>query len=151
VRADALAIRGQADAGKEAAAGQARAVGRAVVLLERPHRGVGIAGKDTVVGPFPEQLGRVLVRIASVRVAWQVELDDVVGRAGGELGPLRVVDHVIRRSDHVGQSDLGEVVTQRLNWTDLGHERGTLISHEKAHIRHVRHRTRHIRSIRIDP
>jgi hypothetical protein len=36
---------------------------------------------------------------------------------------------------------------QRLNWTDVGHGRGTLISHGPTHIRHIPCATRDIRSI----
>src|SRR5262249_37358809 len=89
--------------------------------------------------------------IATLRVSGQVELDDVVRRASGELRTLRVVDHVIGRGDDVGErSDPGEVVVDPLNWTDLRHERGTLASHGQAHIRHVSRPARLVRSVRMD-
>ena len=71
----------------------------------------------------------MLVRVAPAWIARQVELDDVVRRAGGELRPLRVVDHVIRRRDDVGQRpDPAEVVVNRLKGNHLCHGGDTLDS-----------------------
>ena len=51
VRPDPLAVRGQLHAREQAAAGEARAVGRGVVLLERPDLRLRVAGQDSLVGP----------------------------------------------------------------------------------------------------
>src|SRR4051812_9154696 len=69
----------------------------------------------------------MLVGVIAPGVPRQVELDHVVLRAGDEFVALRVIDHVIGRSDDVAErSDLVEVVVQRLKGKHLRHGRGTL-------------------------
>ena len=115
MRTNALAVGGELDPGEEAAAGEAGAVGRRVVLLERPDRRLGVPRQHSLVGPLAQQLRRVPIGIAAVRIAGQVELDHVVRRAAGKFGPLRLVDHVVGRSDDVGQRpDRAEVVVNGL-------------------------------------
>ena len=76
-----------------------------------------------------KQFRGVLVGIAAGRVSRQVELDDVVRRVGGELGPLLIVDHVIRRSDDVREfPDPAEVVVDGLKRMHLCHGSDTLDS-----------------------
>ena len=71
----------------------------------------------------------MLVGVAPAGVARQVELDDVVRRARGELSSLGLVDHVIGRSDDVGQLlDPAEVVVHRLKGEYLCHGGDTLDS-----------------------
>ena len=94
----------------------------------------------------------MLIRVAAVGIAREVELDDVVGIAPGELGALLVVDHVIRRRDHLRErTHLAEVVMERSKWTDLGHGRGTLASHDLTHIRHLLRATRVRTAVRLGP
>src|SRR5215207_4364694 len=125
---DPLAIGSELDPGQEPAASESRAVRSAVVLLERPDGRLGVPGQDALVGPLAQKLGGVLVGVAAVRIARQVELDDVVGRADGELGTLDLVDHVVGGSDDVGGRDLAEVVVHRLKGKDLCHGDDTLDS-----------------------
>ena len=101
MRPDPFAVGRKAHPGEEAAAGEPRAVWGGVVLLQGPDRGIGIVGERALIGPFRQQLRGVLIRVAAVGIAREVELDDVVGIAPGELGALLVVDHVIRRRDHL--------------------------------------------------
>ena len=78
-------------------------------------------------------MGGALVGIAAAGIAGKIELDDVVLGAGDELGPLVIVDHVVGRGDHVGERrDLGEVIVNGVNWSDLCHGRVTLTSREAA-------------------
>ena len=126
---DPLAVLGEPDSGEETAASQAGSVGSGVVLLERPDLRVVVADEGAVGCPLLQQLRGVHVGVATAGVLRQVELDDVVRRAAGELGPLGIVDHVVGRGNDVRErSDLAEVVVERVNWTDLCHERDTLDS-----------------------
>ena len=66
----------------------------------------------------------MLVAVAAVRVLGQVDPDDVVGRAGGELGALLRVDDVIRRRGEVLQGARhARVVVQGAERLDAGHRR----------------------------
>ena len=129
VRPDALAVGRELHAGEEAPAGEARAVGRRVVLLERPDLGLRVAGQDALVRPLREQCRGVLVGVAAAGIAGQVELDDVVRGASDELSALLVVDHVIGRGDDVAEgADPAEVVMECLKWKYLRHGRDSLDS-----------------------
>ncbi len=110
------------DSAEEAAPDGASAVGGVVLLSQGPERRLAVGAEDALQPPLLERLGGVLVRIAAPGRARQVDLDHVEWRTGEQLRPLRRVDHVVRRSDHVGQCrDRGEVVVQRVERADLGH------------------------------
>ena len=91
-----------------------------VVLLERPQRRRVVADEHAVALPLVEHLGRVGVRVAvGLR---QVDLDDVVRRAGEQVGALGGVDDVVRRRDDVLQAaDAVEVVVEGAEGLDFGH------------------------------
>src|SRR4029450_3374466 len=68
-----------------------------------------------------EELGRARIRIVSLG---QVDVDDVVRRAGGEPGPLPGADDVVGRCDQVAQRPRrAQVVVERAQGLDLGHRR----------------------------
>ncbi len=80
VRADeAGAVGGDANSAEQAAAGAPRAVGRVVLLCQRPERRLAIRGEDSLELPLLERLGGMFVGVAAVRRLRQVELDDVEG------------------------------------------------------------------------
>ena len=88
-----------------------------------------VGSESRVRTPSPEQVGGVLVGIAAAGVARQVELDDVVGRARGELASLLLVDHVIGRRHNVGQRlHPAQVVVNCMKRKDLCHGGDTLDS-----------------------
>ena len=110
------------DPAQQSAADRAGPVGGVVLLGQRPERRLAVGAEDALQPPRLERLRGVLVRIAAARRLRQVDLDHVERRAGEQLGPPRRVDHVVGRSDHVGEvRDGGEVVVQRVERADLGH------------------------------
>ena len=104
VRADrAGAVVLHAHACEEAVARQAPAVGAGVLLDERPDRLVAVLDHRTLVLPCVEQLGGVGVAVAAVGVLGQVDVDDVVRRARGQLCALLGVDDVVGRGGELLQ------------------------------------------------
>ena len=119
---DPLTVGRQLDAGQESAASESCTVGGRVVLLERPDLRVVVADEGAILDPLRQELCGVLVWVAAARLARQVELDRVVGRARCELGALGVVDDVVRRGDDLGEgADLAEVVVDCLKGKHLCH------------------------------
>jgi hypothetical protein len=114
-----------ADAREDAVPRAAAAVRAGVVLLERPQRGLGVGDDDAVLAPGGQDRGGVRVRIALERILWQVDLDDVVRRAGDQLRALVGVDDVVRGRDHGGQATRAvEVVAEGVKGSDVGHGGG---------------------------
>ena len=110
---------------EEPAAGVGVAVGAAVVLRERPQRRRGVAHEDLLRLPRGEQPRGVGVRVEVAVGPGQVDLDDVVRRAGGQRGSLLRVDHVVgRRHDGRQAADVVEGVVDCLQGLDVGHESG---------------------------
>ena len=70
---------------EEPVAGAAPAVGAGVVRASAHSAGLVVAGEDPVSLPLLEHLGGVGVGVVALR---EVDLDDVVGRAGEQLGAL---------------------------------------------------------------
>ncbi len=114
-----------ANAREQTMARAAAAVGAGVVLLERPQGGLGVAHDDAVRAPARQRRGGVGVGIAAVRVLRQVDLDDVVGGTGDQLGALRGVDDVVgRRGDRGEATGAVEVVVESVKGRDVGHGGG---------------------------
>ncbi len=111
------------DAAEEAAARTSDAVGPGVLLGVRPDRRLRIAGKDTLQLPALEEVGRRLVDVAARAIrAREVDGDDVERRALEQRGALAVVDHVVGRSDDVGDlADDLRFVVESLQRLDVGH------------------------------
>ena len=122
VRADpAGAVVLHAHAREQAVARARPAVRARVVLRDRPQRRLVVAGEDALLLPAGEHLGGVGVGVALG--AREVDLDDVVRRAGDELGALRLVDDVVRRrGDGLEAADGREVVVEGAEGLDVGHE-----------------------------
>ena len=109
----------------------ARAVGRGVVLGQRPDRRLGVLDQSAGLAPGLDRLGglRIWVAAGLLRAAravglWQIDRDSVVGRALEQLRPLISVDHVIRRRrDVLQRSDHAEVVVEGVERSHVGHSR----------------------------
>ncbi len=97
-------------------------VGSGVVLLERPQLRLLVLNHDVVATPVRERAGGLGVWIIAPR---EVDAHDVVRGASLELGPLLIVDHVIRRRDDGLQAaGLLEVVVKGSERLDLRHRGG---------------------------
>ena len=86
-----------AHAREDTAAREGGAVGAGVVLRERPQGRLDVAHEDLFRLPPGEQRRRMGVLVEVAVGLRQVDLDDVVGRAGRQGGALLRVDHVVRR------------------------------------------------------
>ncbi len=97
---------------------------RARVLLgEEPHGRRWVAHQDALTLPPGEQLGGVLIAVAVC--LRQIDRDDVVRRLRRQLRALAVVDHVVRRGDHILQAaGFFDVVMECSERFDLGHRGG---------------------------
>ncbi len=111
------------DASEESAAGPLAAVGSGVVLGQCPDCRLLVTDDHALIAPLREQLRGVGIPVPVP--LWEVDADDVVGRAGLERRPLLGIDHVVGRGNHVLEpaGPLG-VVTQRQKRLDIGHRGG---------------------------
>jgi hypothetical protein len=80
-----------------------------------------IGDQGAVGGPVVEQAVGDLVAVLATFVDGEVDPDRVVGIAGGEVGPLGIIDDVVGRAHHPGQVHFGEVVTERGEGLESGH------------------------------
>ena len=123
-----------AHAREEARAHHLLAARRLVLLPQRPQRRLALAHHHPLRAPGVERVPRMHVRIPAIDPG-QVDLDDIERRPLEQRRPLLIVDHVIRRRDHLlERADGGGLVAKRPDGLNVGHGRATLAPGPRLHL-----------------
>jgi hypothetical protein len=110
-----------AHAREEAPANALAPVRGGVALLEHPEGLVALAHENPLLAPVLEHVGGAKIGVAAVG-AGEVELHNVERAALDQLGPHRLVDHVVgRRDDGLERAHRGGLVAKGAKRLDLGH------------------------------